>query len=25
MADETKRVEETSRAKRDNPRKNWDI
>lgn len=25
MADETKRAEETSRAKRDNPRKNWDI
>jgi len=25
LADETKRAEETTRAKRDNPKKDWDI
>jgi len=25
LADESKRAEETTRAKRDNPKKNWDI
>ena len=25
LADESKRAEETARAKRDNPKKNWDI